>query len=248
VTGTGGVYVIQSPSGKYRVGLTRNFDERFRQYRAASRSGRSENQHWIRAIQKYGWSSMRISTLPLPPEEWEETERLFIWLLRADHKDFGYNKTSGGEKSKVYSPETKALMSSRRRGKGCGPSNTRKAIMKVVNTRPAKCASASAKMKLFFSDPINLAAHRAAARPGVKHNVSERGHAILTGPKSEAALANYRAAQRKRALQIAKYVMFNGVPTLLSDVGRALGISSSHAHYYFNRGRWPLATTPTDIQ
>jgi hypothetical protein len=54
--------------------------------------------------------------------------------------------------------------------------------------------------------------------------------------------------KRTRALKIAKYVMFNGVPTLLSDVAKELGISNSGAHARLKRGKLQLAKSPTDIQ
>jgi len=108
VTATGGVYVIQSPSGKYRVGLTCNFRQRFLCYKKDASNPRRKhfNDYFSRAIRKYGWNAMRISTLLLPAESRGETERLFIWLLKSDHKDFGYNKTSGGESGFTVNEDT----------------------------------------------------------------------------------------------------------------------------------------------
>src|SRR5271166_1617059 len=182
VTALGGVYVIQSPSGKYRVGLTCDFRRRFLDYQKAARSGRSENQHWIRAIRKYGWTSMRVGTLSLPPESWEETERLFIWLLRADHKDFGYNKTSGGEKSKVYSPDARVFMSVRhkqeiakRHSRGIFYKHSPETIerMRVVQNRSDVRARRSASMRKTLSSPA-MRDKWAAAKLGKAKNMSAR--------------------------------------------------------------------------
>src|SRR5208282_3699864 len=122
VTG-GGVYIIQSPTGKYYVGLTRNFRSRFYNYQSIARNANTtagSNKHWRHALQKYGWSAMRIGLLPCPENEMEEHEKLFIWLLQSSNPKFGYNKTSGGEISKSYTPEAIASMSAARRGKGTG--------------------------------------------------------------------------------------------------------------------------------
>jgi len=81
VTATGGVYVIQSPSGKYRVGLTCNFRQRFYCYQSSARTGRKENTHWINAMRKYGWSSMRIGILPLPKEQRSMAFQLCFQML-----------------------------------------------------------------------------------------------------------------------------------------------------------------------
>jgi len=139
VTAIGGVYVIQSPSGKYRVGLTRNFRQRFYTYQSNARTFHlhkrpRENRHWLAAIRKYGWSAMRIGLLPLSYEQMEETEKLFIWLLKANNPKFGYNLTSGGEKSKILSLEMRHEMSRARMGKSTGkrgPCSASKANMKI---------------------------------------------------------------------------------------------------------------------
>ena len=248
---TGGVYVIQSPSGKYRIGLTSSFHRRFLDYQKAARRGKSENEHWIRAIRKYGWASMRIGTLPLPPEEWEETERLFIWLLRANHKDFGYNKTSGGEKSKIYSLETKLLMSQRRKEEAskriaAGTPHPRKGI-------PAKQyvldAMNAGKNKFFKNLTKEQRAKWSRAHLGKTIVLSAQGLLNLKeAHKTDTARANYRAAQRARALKTAKYVWFNGAPTLLSDVARACNVSPALPHAWLKRGKLQLVTTPTDTQ
>src|SRR5271166_6184103 len=120
--------------------------------------------------------------------------------------------------------------------------------MRVVQNRSDVRARRSASMRKTLSSPA-MRDKWAAAKLGKAKNMSARGLLnISNGHKTESARSNYRAAQRKRALQKAKYVMFNGVPTILSDVGRALGISNSHARYYYNRGRWPVVTTPTEAQ
>ena len=66
--------------------------------------------------------------------------------------------------------------------------------------------------------------------------------------KTETARASYRAAQRKRALQTAKYVWFNGAPALLSDVARSCGVTAAAAHAWLRRGKLQLAPIPTETQ
>lgn len=137
MTGLGGVYIIQSPSGKYRVGLTKNFVQRFYTYQSDARK-QNHKHPFLYAIRKYGWSAMRISLLPLPPEEMEEEEKRFIWLLRADDLKFGYNLTTGGEHSKIYTPEARARMSANRKGKGLGPCPTKANTPSIIAARRAR--------------------------------------------------------------------------------------------------------------
>jgi len=281
--------VIQSPSGKYRVGLTRNFRQRFYCYQSSARTGRKENTHWINAMRKYGWSSMRIGILPLPKEQRSETEQLFIWLLKADNQKFGYNKTSGGESSFEHTPETKAKMKAihntpevlARHSAAATLTDNRPeiktAFLKRMSSpevrkrrvrgqnKPESKAKLSMSLKAAWSSPElkekQRIARTASFTPERRAAISLSSKKQWTAEKrarqaetmhnktvSDATRSACRQAQRTRALKIAKYVMFNGVPTLLSDVAKELGISNSGAHARLKRGKLQLAKSPTDIQ
>lgn len=105
-------------NGKRYVGITcRTPEERWRngtQY--------YHNEHFYRAIQKYGWDGFLHDILhtELTQSEACEYERQYIkdWNLRYD--SFGYNLTDGGEGccGRVLSDETKAKISASHMGIG----------------------------------------------------------------------------------------------------------------------------------
>ncbi len=230
MTATGGVYVIQSPSGKYRVGLTNDFASRFRLYKkdAFNPKRKHYNSYFSRAIRKYGWTAMRIGTLQLPAEARSETERLFIWLLKSNYKDFGYNRTSGGESGFTANDETCALAAA----------NSKR------NYKSTATALNKGRDTFFqnFSD-ADRAVWR-SAKLGVPKTFSEQGLRNMKECHStESARANMRTAQRALALKRAKRVIFNNEIVLLSDVARALNITNAGAHAMLKRGKLQLAPT-----
>ena len=87
------VYIHTSPSDKYYVGIT----------------SKKPNQRWKNgngykdsvfgcAIKKYGWENIEheIIATNLTKEEAENMEYSLIKLLQSNNKNFGYNKTDGG--------------------------------------------------------------------------------------------------------------------------------------------------------
>lgn len=107
-------------NGKRYVGITcREPEERWQ-----NGTRYSHNEHFYRAIQKYGWEGFfhEILHTGLTQEDACSFERQYIrdWNLRDDR--FGYNLTDGGEgcPGRVLSVETRAKISAAHMGIGKG--------------------------------------------------------------------------------------------------------------------------------
>ena len=91
------VYVHTSPSGKMYVGITsRDVRQRWRNGR-----GYIKNDHFYRAIQKYGWDNFDHEVIAenLTKDEACEMEKTLIKELKSNDYHFGYNLSAGGEGS-----------------------------------------------------------------------------------------------------------------------------------------------------
>lgn len=106
------VYRHTSPNGKIYIGITcGSMTSR------AGKNGRrySGNEHFYRAIQKYGWDNFQHDILysNLTKEEACELETSLIAEYKANQYDFGYNICDGGEgrSGDHQSDDTKKLIS-----------------------------------------------------------------------------------------------------------------------------------------
>lgn len=121
------VYVHISPSDKYYIGITsRKPKERWR-----GGSGYKNNDHFYRAIKKYGWNNFQHEVIAskLTKNEACNMEKILIKELKSDDYHYGYNKSSGGEGTpgisgeknhwygKHHSDEAKKKMSKAHKGK-----------------------------------------------------------------------------------------------------------------------------------
>ena len=124
------VYVHISPSGKRYYGLTCQQVKK----RWLNGMGYIKNEHFYRAIQKYGWDAFKheIVAEGLTREEACALEESLIAEYHTQDYNFGYNITSGGEsnrhaqsskdkiskanKGRVHTEETKRKWSKMRMG------------------------------------------------------------------------------------------------------------------------------------
>lgn len=91
------VYMHITPSKKIYIGVTaRNVKERWR-----NGKGYFHNKHFFNAIQKYGWDNIEHKILfeNLTQEEAYAKEIELIKKYKSNNNMFGYNLSSGGEKS-----------------------------------------------------------------------------------------------------------------------------------------------------
>lgn len=109
------VYKHTSPNGKVYIGITgRNPIRRW-----GGGSNYSKNEHFYRAILKYGWNNIKHEILysDLSKEEAEQKETELIAHYKSNNPEFGYNITSGGGCFGKHSDETKRKISNALKGK-----------------------------------------------------------------------------------------------------------------------------------
>jgi group I intron endonuclease len=111
------VYIHTSPSGKVYIGITSQNPI----IRWQGGSGYKRNAYFFRAIKKYGWDKFKHEILytDLTKEEACQKEIELIAKHRSNQKEFGYNKSTGGEcgtSGATLSHTTRSKMSEARKG------------------------------------------------------------------------------------------------------------------------------------
>lgn len=107
------IYKIENKiNGKIYIGQTtlqNGFDQRYKN----NIKKYTHNVHLKNSIEKYGINNFEIIKeldIAYSKQELNEKEKFYISLYKSTNKDFGYNKMSGGDNSKM-SEETKNKMS-----------------------------------------------------------------------------------------------------------------------------------------
>ena len=131
------VYIHENKTnGKRYVGLTSRKPE----YRWNQGLAYRSNQHFTDAIKKYGWDGFIHTVVKdgLTKEEACELERELIDKYKTTDREFGYNKSIGGECPTLGIVPTPESNEKRRRamtGRAC-PENRKIAISKAKRGRP----------------------------------------------------------------------------------------------------------------
>lgn len=112
------VYMHKCPNGKVYIGITSQKPKARWDYGR----GYIKNDHFYRAIQKYGWENIEHIILEqnLFKEEATELEIRLIKKYKSNDFKFGYNMSSGGEfggSGVVVSQETRKKLSEKRKGR-----------------------------------------------------------------------------------------------------------------------------------
>lgn len=111
------MYIHTSPAGKRYIGITC----RPPQWRWNHGKGYWQNKHFASAIEKHGWDNFthEIFADNLSKEDACRLEQQLIEQYQTQNREYGYNKSSGGELSGLgvtMSPERRAKVSERFRG------------------------------------------------------------------------------------------------------------------------------------
>ena len=106
------------PNGKVYIGIT----SRRPKARWVCGNGYIKNEHFYRAIQKYGWENIEhiIVEQNLSKKDAAELEIKLIKEYKSNDYKFGYNMSSGGEfggSGVIVSQETRAKLSQKRKGR-----------------------------------------------------------------------------------------------------------------------------------
>lgn len=94
-----GIYCIENlVNGKKYIGLSRDIDLRFKQHTMKLRGNYHINDHLQSAWNKYKQENFEFSVLEICDEEnLKKREIYFIKYYKTKDRQFGYNKTSGGD-------------------------------------------------------------------------------------------------------------------------------------------------------
>lgn len=108
------VYIHTCPNGKKYVGVTRRTPEE----RWGEGKGYRNNKHFTSAINKYGWDNIEHEYFKTESKDlmfyWE---KILIYYHNTLNREFGYNKTSGGDSCFEFSEETKRKISEAGKGR-----------------------------------------------------------------------------------------------------------------------------------
>lgn len=112
------VYMHKCPNGKVYIGIT----SRRPKARWVCGNWYIKNEHFYRAIQKYGWENIEhiIVEQNLSKKDAAELEIKLIKEYKSNDYKFGYNMSSGGEfggSGVIVSQETRAKLSQKRKGR-----------------------------------------------------------------------------------------------------------------------------------
>ena len=112
------VYMHKCTNGKVYIGIT----SRRPKARWVCGNGYIKNEHFYRAIQKYGWENIEhiIVEQNLSKNDAAELEIKLIKEYKSNDYKFGYNMSSGGEfggSGVIVSQETRAKLSQKRKGR-----------------------------------------------------------------------------------------------------------------------------------
>ena len=88
------VYIHSCPNGKKYVGITRQRPEK----RWNNGCGYVKNEHFTRAIKKYGWENIDHMVIEVDTEtEMYYLERYLIAYYNSNNPKYGYNNSRGGD-------------------------------------------------------------------------------------------------------------------------------------------------------
>lgn len=109
------VYMHETPNSKKYVGITSKEKPNDRWLNGR---GYNTNTYFNNAIKKYGWENIKHEILfcGLSEEDAQKKEVELIKKYKSNNRDYGFNLTSGGEKNKILSQESKKLISLSRMG------------------------------------------------------------------------------------------------------------------------------------
>ncbi len=126
------LYLHTAPNGKRYYGITKQEPRK----RWKNGTGYKGNQHFARAIDKYGWDNIKHEVLfdNLTESEAKELEQYMIQWYDTSNRKYGYNISLGGEGCNV-SEETKCKISKSRKGLYGGKNNPKAKSVICITTK-----------------------------------------------------------------------------------------------------------------
>ena len=126
------VYKHTTPSGKVYIGITKQKP----QDRWQNGHGYERNQHFWRAIEKYGWKNIKheIIATGLTQAKAEDMERELIFKYKSYDREFGYNKDLGGH---ALQESSRRKIGETRKARGIKPWDTGKHLSEETKAKIA---------------------------------------------------------------------------------------------------------------
>lgn len=197
-------------NGKRYVGCTTRVKP---EYRWQEGRGYKTNKHFYSAILKHGWNNFEHEAWELTSEsEMYYAEKYLIAYYHTTESEFGYNHSSGGEKSALgckHSEETRKKMSLSHKGKSLGEEHRKH--LAEANGRKAKDPEfrkrVSETQKKKWSDPeyrerLSKAAKKRASDPEVLRKKSELQKKKWSDPGYRKHMSEARKGKPKPRVKI----------------------------------------------
>ena len=161
------VYKHTTPSGKVYVGITKQNPEQ----RWKNGNGCKTNEHFYRAILKYGWENIEhevICQAPMSAAQAGAMEKSFIALYDSTNPDKGYNNSIGGECGALGvhpSDKTRRKLSESRKGAHLSL-ETRKKISEANKGRKQTPRQRKALMNYLIGHEVSAETRRKISEAG----------------------------------------------------------------------------------
>lgn len=161
------LYLHIAPNGKKYFGITGQKINR----RWGGGHGYKDNDHFWKAIQKYGWNNIRHIILAddLTKDDACLFEQILIALYDTTNHNNGYNNSLGGEHG-LHSEESKRKISESRKGY-CHSGETKQ---KMSESHKGKCHSEKTKQKMSENSGMR-------GKTGANNHLSKTVICITTG-------------------------------------------------------------------
>ena len=226
---TGNVYCVYKHTclinGKVYVGITaRKPNVRW----GCNGYGYRNNTHFSNAIKKYGWENFRHEILynELTCEEAKQKEIELIALLKSNNREFGYNKSSGGDPgSGVHcTEERKAKIRAGRLGYKCSE-ETRRRISEANKRRSPEVIKKISRSRIGKPAWNKGITGEASSSYGVVFSEERRRHI------SEATTGKPKTGINREVID----TLTNTVYRTAKDAGNATGVSASCVYHQCQR-------------
>lgn len=207
------VYIHTTPNNKKYVGITCKKP----QYRWNDGKGYKRNKHFFLAICKYGWENIthEIIKSNIVQEEACELEKQLIKEYKTNEREFGYNKSTGGDKS------------------GAGVKYTPEQIQKMRKNRIYKTGwkhTEEARKMISLNNAKNLLGKKGKDHPAFNKIVSEETRKKISISKSGSNNPHFNKPS-EFAKKVNQYDLENNfIKTFNSLKEAAIYLGKTHSH------------------